>query len=76
MLVVNADAVTRSPKQQVDEWLVDHQMTRTDLALRLKISTAHLSMILSGERTPSLDVAVALERLTGIPPKTFAGVGR
>jgi transcriptional regulator with XRE-family HTH domain len=58
-------------KRRVDDWLESKGKSRAALAGDLGISPSHLSLILSGERTPSLELAVAIERLTGIPPKAF-----
>lgn len=42
------------------------------LARELGVSSAYLSMILSGRRHPSLTVASKLEAVTGIPAREFA----
>lgn len=49
-------------------------LTQRQLATEFGIEAAHLSLILSGHRRPSLDVAVRIEALTGIPPRDFAEV--
>jgi HTH-type transcriptional regulator/antitoxin HigA len=45
---------------------------RTALARKLDISRPHLSKLLHGRLKPSLDVAVKLEDVTGIPAREFA----
>ena len=58
-------------KQRVRTWLKRRDKTQEWLADELGISQAHLSMILSGARTPSLSVASLLETKTGIPARDF-----
>jgi DNA-binding XRE family transcriptional regulator len=43
------------------------------LAKRAEIAQSHLSMILSGERTPSLPLALKLSRLANIPVESLVG---
>lgn len=38
---------------------------QAELAERLGIKPAHMSLIVSGDRRPSLDIAVGIERETG-----------
>jgi DNA-binding transcriptional regulator YdaS (Cro superfamily) len=38
---------------------------QVDLAARLGIKPAHMSLIVNGDRRPSLDIAVGIERETG-----------
>lgn len=38
-----------------------------DLAKRLGIGQAHVSMLVNGERTPSLRLALRIEDITGVP---------
>ena len=48
-----------------------HGKTQAQLAAELGVVPSYLSMILNRQRTPSLDVAVQLSRLTGIPVEAF-----
>lgn len=43
------------------------------VAKRLKITQGHLSLILSGERTPSLPLALRLAQLANVPVETLVG---
>lgn len=43
------------------------------LAKKARITQAHLSYILSGERTPSLPLALKLAKLANIPVETLVG---
>lgn len=47
------------------KWLDDNGESRAGFAGRIQISQAHLSLILSGKRGPSLGVAVRIENATG-----------
>lgn len=58
-------------KRRVERWLRREQLTQVGLAATLGISTAYVSMILSGQRTPSLLIAKELSELTGIPATDF-----
>ena len=61
-------------KIRVRAWLKERAQTQEWLAGELGISAAHLSQILGGTRTPSLDVAARLETTTGIPMRDFLPV--
>lgn len=43
------------------------------LAKKAKITQAHLSYILSGERTPSLPLALKIAKIANIPVETLVG---
>jgi transcriptional regulator with XRE-family HTH domain len=49
------------------EWMDRSRLSQTVLCGRLGISDAHMSRLLSGERTPSLALAGKIADLTGIP---------
>lgn len=49
------------------------ELTQEALAKRLQITQGHLSLILSGERTPSLPLAVELARIANVPVETLVG---
>jgi transcriptional regulator with XRE-family HTH domain len=40
--------------------------TQEQLAQRIGVSQAHLSMLLSGQRKPSVELALLIERETGV----------
>lgn len=60
-------------KQRVQVYLAEHGSSQRHLAAQVGISAGHLSCILSRKERPSLRVAVALETITGIPVREFAG---
>lgn len=59
-------------RQRVRVYLAQRDITQGQLADELGIDESYLSLIIRGRRHPSLDVAVRLERLTGIPASEFA----
>lgn len=46
--------------------------TQADAARYLAFDEPYISVLVSGKRTPGLDNAVKLERLTGIPVEAWA----
>lgn len=61
-------------KQRVRAKLKRHKRNQEWLAAQLGISRSYLSMILSGQRRPSLPLAVKLEEMTGVKMREFAEV--
>jgi DNA-binding XRE family transcriptional regulator len=55
----------------LDEWLERTAHTRAWLASEVGTSEVSISRIANGKQTPSLRLAVALERITGIPASRF-----
>lgn len=53
------------------EYLDKTGMTQVALAAKLQISQAHLSLILSGQRSPSIELAALIEDETGVPMRSF-----
>ena len=51
----------------LDEFRKEKGLTITELAREFGITTAHLSMILSGKRFPSRKLALKISEKTGIP---------
>jgi transcriptional regulator with XRE-family HTH domain len=49
---------------QLRRYLARHDETQTDLARQLNVWPSTISSWLSGRRSPSRDLAVALEKLT------------
>ena len=45
--------------------------SRADMARSLRVSKPYVSMILGGQRQPSLVVAARIEKVYGIPPRDF-----
>jgi transcriptional regulator with XRE-family HTH domain len=50
---------------RLGQWQRDQALRQTDLAERLDISPAYTSLLLSGKKTPSGDLAARIERETG-----------
>lgn len=46
------------------EWRIGKNIKQGKLAKRLKISVSYLSMLETGERTPSLAVALNVQKIT------------
>jgi plasmid maintenance system antidote protein VapI len=42
-----------------------------EIAMKIKRTPGYVSMLLSGKRKPSLEIALKLERLYGISPKSW-----
>lgn len=65
--------VAKSKRHPLRVWLEGQNgKTQVWLAEQLGISTSFLSEILSGDATPSLQLAVDIENLTGIPARELA----
>lgn len=47
--------------------------TQDWLAEQLGVTASYVSLLLAGKRTPSLDIATKIERITGIAPRHFVG---
>jgi transcriptional regulator with XRE-family HTH domain len=45
-------------------WLSANNLTQTQFAARLGVSTPHLSLLISGKKRPSLSLALKIERAT------------
>lgn len=60
-----------SPGEHIREWLSDHDVNAAELARRLNVTPKHVSELLSGKAPLSADVALGLERVTGIPARIW-----
>lgn len=58
-------------KQRVRIYLATKGLTQSRLADELGIAESHLSEVLSRKQSASLQLATALEDLTGIPAREF-----
>ena len=56
----------------LDRYLEEAGQTQRELARQLGISKSHLSMIVNGDRQPSLPLALLIEEVTGVPVATLA----
>lgn len=61
----------KKPRYTLTDYIHDKRTTASAVAAELGISRQFFSEIRSGKRTPSLVVAVRIEDLTGIPPRSF-----
>ena len=48
-------------------WLKRSQRTSTQLAAQLSISRPYMSQLLTGKRTPSMELAARIFEVTGVP---------
>jgi transcriptional regulator with XRE-family HTH domain len=55
------------------DFLEQEGITQQDLAKKAEIGQPHLSLILKGERTPSLPLALKLSRIANIPVESLVG---
>lgn len=62
----------RDQRVALARWFNRSGFTQREVAARLEISEAHLSHLVNGERTPSLDLALRISDLTGIPVAELA----
>lgn len=51
----------------LQDWMERTGTNQAELARRAKIATSQLSMVLKGSRRCSLEKALALSRVTGVP---------
>jgi transcriptional regulator with XRE-family HTH domain len=58
-------------RAQIQDWLRERRKTQQWLAAQIGISPVYLSLILRGHRSPSLRVAVRLERVSGLSAVEF-----
>jgi transcriptional regulator with XRE-family HTH domain len=64
--------VTTATARRLRAWLKASRRSQASLAQELGISTPYISMLLAGQRTPSLPVAKRLQEISGIPAAEFA----
>ncbi|WYK04454.1 helix-turn-helix transcriptional regulator [Cereibacter sphaeroides f. sp. denitrificans] len=50
---------------KLSQFLTDHSITQRDFAARIGTSASYLSEIVSGRKTPGLELAFTIERVTG-----------
>jgi transcriptional regulator with XRE-family HTH domain len=53
------------------EWLTRSSRNQRDLAKLLDISEAYCSQILGGARRPKMELLFEIERVTGVPAKSW-----
>ena len=52
-------------KHLLESWMIEHDVSRAEMARRMKMSESFLSQVLSGKRWLSLSKAVRAETITG-----------
>lgn len=63
----------RKAYPSLQAYLEETDTPQYELAKRLKIGQAHLSLILSRRRTPSLPLALKIAKVANIPVETLLG---
>lgn len=63
---VSADLLI-PPGETIEDLLAERRMTRTELAVRIGVSSAYLDGVISGQEAISPDFAAALERVFNAP---------
>lgn len=58
-------------RSQFVEWVASHEETQAGVAKLLGCSTAMVTHLLSGRRSPGLRTAISIERLSGIPAASW-----
>jgi transcriptional regulator with XRE-family HTH domain len=61
-----------SGAEQLRDWMRRRGFKQADAARYLEFDEPYISVLLSAKRTPGLDNAIKLERLTGIPVEAWA----
>lgn len=62
----------QSGAEQLKDWMRRRGFKQADAARYLGFDEPYISVLSSGKRTPGLDNAILLERLTGIPVEAWA----
>lgn len=55
----------------LDAWMRENRKTNEALGDELGVSHSYVSRLRNNERSPSLSIAVKLERIAGIPPSSW-----
>lgn len=63
----------KRPYPTLAAYIESEGVTQTALAKRAKITQGHLSLILKGERTASLPLAIRLSRIANVPVESLVG---
>lgn len=64
-------AGSRHPGEMIRIWRNENGVRQADLADKLGISETHLSGVENGDRSVSLNVAIRIERETGVPVEAW-----
>ena len=60
--------------EHIEEWMEDNGMNAAELARRLDVSPKHVSLLLRGKVALSAEIALGLERVTGVPARWWLGL--
>lgn len=55
------------------DYIEREDVNQGDLAKKVKITQGHMSLIISGQRTPSLPLALKLSRIANVPVESLIG---
>jgi plasmid maintenance system antidote protein VapI len=66
-------AKSRGGRERLTEWMARREIGVVALSRRLGVEHGQVSRIVAGKRPPSLDVAIGLEIVTGIPVSAWRG---
>lgn len=61
----------QSGSEQMVDWMRRRGFNQADAARYLEMDQPYISVLVSGKRSPGLDNAIKLERLTGIPVEAW-----
>lgn len=62
----------QSGADQIKDWMRRRGFTQADAARYLEFDEPYVSVLATGKRTPGLENAIHLERLTGIPVEAWS----
>jgi plasmid maintenance system antidote protein VapI len=71
-LRLNRISDMESGADQLRDWMRRRGFKSSDAARYLEMDEPYISVLINGKRTPGLDNAIKLERLTGIPVEAWA----
>ena len=58
----------------IEEWMEDNGINAVELSRRLDVSRKHVSELLHGKAPLSPDLALQLERVTGVPARNWSNI--
>lgn len=64
------------PGEYITEWLEENYVSHAELEFNLGVSASYVTELISGKIPISIEVATNLEKLTGIPVKSWVALDR